>query len=211
MHGEVDHRPGHERIGYVCSTYARSGGAGCERYRAPEEPLLQFVLNGIQASYFNPESQQRLEAEIARQLGERNEEAGRGTGKLASAIAKLERDIDQGAQRILAAPPELVPLLTEKVRAWQEELKRLKAEQAAQAPLKATRLPSVAKAMDQLGNLEEKLKQADPALTRDLIRQAVARVECWFTRRRRGSRDVRTLDRGIIYPKITVSDLGLTS
>lgn len=63
----------------------------------------------------------------------------------------------------------------------------------------------VQKAVQMLARLQEQLHKADPALLRDVLREMVDRIECWFEHVQRGKRSYQTLSQGFIYLRPDIS------
>jgi hypothetical protein len=135
-----------------------------------------------------------LEAELARQV---KEEAERPHGAVSAnglreQIADLDAKLSQGAERLLAAPRDLTATLTAKLREWQSKRDDLAALLAAQdkhqPPDAKQNKANGRQGLAKLQTLQEAFCTADPALQRELIRQAIVRIECSFSRVSLGTR-----------------------
>lgn len=189
---------------YQCAGYSSSGLARCERFRVSEQPVVDCIVRKIREDFLNPDNLRKLEAEIKWQLDGRGKPDPTQAKKVRAQLAKLQHQIDQGAERVLSAPAELVEVLSAKLRGWQEEQRRLKTELDGldKPKAKGKAGPSVDEVIAPLWELEKRLATANPAMVREVIRQTVSRVECHFERRERAGRMVRTLARGLIHLRV---------
>jgi DNA invertase Pin-like site-specific DNA recombinase len=186
---------------YICGAYNSHGTAGCKCNTITEASLLGAVVRRMQQEFLNPESVRRLRQELHRQLAARGDGGASKAGELRKELADLERKIDQGAERLLAAPPDLTPTLTAKLREWQRQRDKLRADLAAAESVKPAADPEaiVAEAVAKLARLGELLGQCDPALLREAIRQMVSKIECRFDHVPYGRRQKSVLVEGRIH------------
>ena len=217
MHGECDRRrPTGPYRRYVCAGHTSSGEAKCFRMRIAEDSLVRCLVRLIRREFLNPENIKKLEAEIERQLQERNKPPSRRTRqRMKRRLASLDDKIERGAEQLLAAPPELTDVLTKKLRDWQDERAKLQLEfdglptgDEQTTPIDRT---TVARTIDKLWTLEEQIRSADRALLGATLQQLVAKIECRFSRQKHGSRTVRRLESGVIYLRPQGQELFPTS
>jgi len=103
--------------------------------------------------------------------------------KLQAKIDRLSKQIDQGAEKLLAAPASLTDILTAKLQGWQNERESLQQQlhaQQAASVVDADVSQGIEDAIAELETLRQRLHETDPGLLRDLLRQFVAKVEVWF-------------------------------
>jgi DNA protecting protein DprA len=190
---------------YICGRYNAFGRAGCTCNTITERQLLNAVVRRIQQDFLAPENLQKLREEMARQLAGRSGADPGQAKRLRAKVAELDRQIGQGAEKLLTAPADLMELLVGKLREWRQQRDQAQAElDAAEAQ---ARRPAPApeatidRALGYLQSLHERLGQADPALLRETVREAVARIECWFTHIPLGKkgRQRSVLERGLIH------------
>jgi DNA invertase Pin-like site-specific DNA recombinase len=209
MHGHVCRKRARGRTfayrRYVCSGYHAKGRAVCQVHALLEEPLAVCLVRLLQRDFINPENLRKLREEIDRQLQRKRKGDPAEARRLQSRIADLGRQIDQGNANLALLPPELMGGVVAKVRGWKDERDHLQAEldalQAGRDPAGADRRQAEA-ALAELSTLEEKLRDADPQRLRDVFRQLVERVECWFERVPWGKRFRHRLSRGVIRVRL---------
>jgi hypothetical protein len=124
--------------------------------------------------------------------------------RLRQGIESLDRKIDQGAERALEAPPEIVPALYRKLEAWRVDRDRLKAELDAltSRQVKPERKDGseIDQAIDALRNLSKAFREADPADTKELLGSLVTRIELYFDHETTsGTRERNVFSHGTIF------------
>jgi DNA invertase Pin-like site-specific DNA recombinase len=186
---------------YICGAYNAHGSAACKCNTIPEHRLLAAVVRRIQDDFLNPDNLEKLRGELRAQLAARGPDNAGRARTMRGQLADLDRKIDQGAERLLAAPADLTEMLTAKLREWQEQRGRLQRELEALERVQPTGDPEalVERAIARLAQLRDWLNQCDPARLREVIRQAVSKVECWFEHAPYGRREKSVLSRGLIH------------
>jgi site-specific DNA recombinase len=215
MHGRTDiNEQGRRYRRLICSRYNDLGRDACQGNRTSEQALVEVVIKKIVEDFLDPRNLTKLRAEVRRQLRERNQPQPAAAKKLRSKLTALGKQIDKGAERLLTAPADLTETLAGKLRGWQQERERLRAELAGleNAPsVQSSGADLGAKAeaaIDQLHGLRERIKTANPEHVREVLRQTVSRVECWFEHVPYGKKGKQQsiLTRGLIHlrPDIAV-------
>jgi len=197
---------------YICGRYNAFGSAGCSCNTIPEQHLLNAVVKRVQQDFLSPDNLTLLRAEMARQI-EAERPAAVPVKRLRARLAELSRQIERGAERMLAAPEDLTDTLAATMRCWQQERDEVQAQlQASEKPCTAAKAEPTKKIIDRaiacLWALRERLNTADPGKAREVVRQSVSRVECWFDHVPYGKTRKRSvLNRGMIHlrPDVLVS------
>lgn len=168
---------------YRCRTYQQTGSTACYSNTIEEAPLVACVVRKIQERCLSKPARDRLRRALEAEQ-DRTRPRPRDLVCLRREIEDLDRKIDQGAERVLEAPPEIVPPLYRKLEGWRAERERLNTELGSltsrQARPDRRDDSEIDQAIEVLQNLSEALRQADPAETRELLRSLVSRVEVHF-------------------------------
>lgn len=135
----------------------------------------------------------------ARRRGRRRRQVN---GRLRRQIESLDQQIDQGAERALSAPENLVGTLYAKIEELQEKRDRLNqrlgASQQPETAPDGQIEEKIQAAEAALRDLAGTLKGANPAEVRELFQRIIVKVEVQFVHERKGSRDVNSPVGGII-------------
>jgi DNA invertase Pin-like site-specific DNA recombinase len=218
--GQRDVRTPTAKKFYECSTYRIKGGSACKRYSIPETVVLRCLVQKLQEHFGSAAAAEELRHEIRRRCQPSSPMCdGADVAKLQARIEELSKQIDTGAENLLAAPASLTAVLTTKLQSWQKERDELQAQlQAHQRPQEAT-VADVDQMVDaiasELQTLQESLNEADHGMLRQVLRQLVSKVEFWFdgTKKERRFRSIPR--RGLIHlrPDLKIFKLvtGVTS
>lgn len=188
---------------YVCSGYHQGGPTVCSRHYVKEEAIVACVLRQIAEKALSPRNQERLRAAMLKQLANKQTASPRNDRELQDRIAKLDREIAQGADRLLKLPEDLHDVLVERLRTWRTERDDLRTRLDAQKPQERTDKRQaeaiIEAAMAKLDGLRERLQEIDPDKLRTTLREVVDRVELFFEQKPYGTRKRSELTRGVIY------------
>lgn len=205
---------------YECSTYRLKGGSACQRYSIPERVVFDCLVEKLQERFLDAQEMEHLRAEIRRQRPASETACdGVDVAKLQAHVARLSKQIDAGAEKLLAAPANLTAILTAKLQDWQTKRDELNAQldayQQPQDVAAAGAEEIVEEAIRELQMLRERLHAADPGQLRDVFRQLVAKVEFWFDATKGAKRFKSVPRHGLIHlrPDLKVFQLvaGVTS
>jgi hypothetical protein len=191
---------------YICGRYNALGTGHCHANTLVEWQLADAVVGRLLADFLDAGNLDKLRSELRRQLEDRDGKPGPAADakRLRKQLAELDAKISQGAERLLTMPPDLTAVVMAKLREWQEERNRvaalLDAQDVRQAVPAAKVEQNVEQTIAKLWTLRERLSEADPAKLKAVIREAVARVECWFEQLPYGTKGrMRSrLSRGVI-------------
>jgi hypothetical protein len=188
---------------YHCRTYHQSGSTSCHRNTIDEGPLVACIVRKIQERYLSESALNRLRNALEA-AQDRTRPRPRDLVRLRQGIESLDRKIDQGAERALEAPPEIVPALYRKLEAWRVDRDRLKTELDAltsrQVRPERKDDSEIDHAIDALRNLSKAFREADPADTRKLLGSLVTRIElCFDHDTTSGGREKNVFSHGTIF------------
>ncbi len=186
--------------GLICKSYMLTGD--CRRYRINQAPLVSTVLRLIERAFSDPARLASLKAEIRRLLAQRSGGDPARRRALERQISELSAKVEQGVENLLTAPADLRELMTAKLRELQErecalrrELAALRRPAASDKELDA----AVDEATGLLSRLQAEVEAADPARVRELLRQVVSRIDCWFDVVPYGKKSFTPLSRGVVH------------
>jgi site-specific DNA recombinase len=186
---------------YRCHMYDEAGTVVCGYNAVAEDWLLDTVIRVIQDEALAPGRLENLRAEIRRQdEAERSADALTGLRKRLTA---LEADIARGNETILLLPPDRVAASVASLRAWEAERDGLRAEIARRQGDGGGALAdldeAVAACEKLLWGLREARAEADDLLLRQVVREAVSRVELRWQRRPYGAKTRYVVTGGVIH------------
>jgi DNA invertase Pin-like site-specific DNA recombinase len=188
---------------YHCRTYHATGSTSCHQNTIGEAPLVACIVRKIQERYLSEPALNRLRKALEA-AQDRTRPRPRDLARLRRKIEDLDRKIDQGAERALEAPLEIVPALYRKLEAWRVERDWLKTELDSLTSRQAT--PDrrdgseIDQAIDTLRDLSKAFREADPADTKELLGSIVTRIELHFRHEATsGGRERNVFSHGMIY------------
>jgi DNA invertase Pin-like site-specific DNA recombinase len=188
---------------YHCRTYHQTGSTSCHRNTIEEAPLVACVVRKIQERYLSEPALNRLRKALEA-AQDRTKPRPKDLVRLRREIEDLDRKIDQGAERVLEAPPEIVPALYHKLESWRSDRDRLRTDLEAltcrQARPERKDGSEIDQAISALQNLSQAFKEADPADCRELLSSIVTRIELHFHHEpTSGGRERSVFSHGMIY------------
>jgi site-specific DNA recombinase len=187
-----------ERI-YSCGNYIRYGKARCNLHTTREAPLVQLLLRKLQQLFLDPDNLGRLRREIAEQ-----ESALKGAdnlGRLRQNITRLEDKFRRGQDRLLEVSRKAVADAEAALERLRGDLAEAKAElrRAEAATPTADLEKRITAAETLLWGLADALRADDWPLVREVLREAIVRVELFWTHRKHAKITRSKLERGVIY------------
>jgi len=205
---------GELRYRYGCRISCNQGPSVCYANTISEEAIVDVVLRKMQAEVFSETAIDRLLLAYRKRLTARRKivPADDG-GKLRKQVGDLDRQIDQGLDRLLVVPEKLVGTLSAKLDKLKAERDRLKAQlNAAGQPETgsvATDDAKVEEAARVLRDLREAFSDAKPEEIRDLISPLVSKIELRYSHTRNGKRQRHVCEGGTIFVRPTDPGLSL--
>jgi DNA invertase Pin-like site-specific DNA recombinase len=184
----------------ICASYQNHGL--CGPHRITQAPLLAVIVRKIQERFTDPEALSALWEEMGRQLLTRQGNIPQRRAAAERQFADLAKRIERGAENLLAAPPDLREALTVALRKLQTKRAGLQREMAelSRPPLTEADLAArIDQAAGRLADLDKVIHGAPPARVREVMREAVSRVECWFDRVPFGNKLRSVITRGVIH------------
>jgi chromosome segregation ATPase len=165
--------------------------------------ILDTVVRKLQEKLLSETAIERLLAAYRRKLEARRAVVPTNDGRLRKRVEDLDRQIDQGAERVLSAPETLVGTLYAKIDRLRIERDRLQAQlDTAGRPVTGSVSQDDRKVEDAtkvLRDLREAFKDADPLGVREHLRYLVSKVELQFSHRQAGKRMKNELQGGGIF------------
>lgn len=168
---------------YICGKYNSFGKAGCACNTITERQLTNAVLQRVQQDFLNPANLKLLEKELRRKLAARRRVDPARSKLLQARVAELGKQLEQGSKNLALVPPDLMDGVVKQMYAWRDERDRLQAELFADGTNGATEADDAAKVelcIKTLWTLHEQWQADQPSRFRQVVEQAVARIECWF-------------------------------
>jgi hypothetical protein len=187
------------RKSYRCRMYDASGQAVCGYNRVAEDWLLDRVLRVLEEEMLAPERLQALRDEIRRQ--DDAERAPASVDPLRKRLVDLEAHIAQGRRNLAILPEDQVPHVVAVVRGMEEERDKIKAELARReggGNLEGLN-DAIATCEALLWRLREAVKESDPLLLREVVCEAIARIELAWERKPYGKRTGYVISGGVIH------------
>jgi len=206
---------GERRYRYGCRVFSDKGPSACAYAGTiQEDVVVDVVLRKLQAEVFSDTAIERLLVAYRKRLAERRRIVPADDSKLRRRIEDLDRQIDQGLDRVLSAPETIVGALYVKIEKLREERDRLKAQLKApgQAETDATARDDakVEEAARVLRGMREAFADAKRAEIRDLLSPLVSKIELHHSHSTvpNGKRQRHTCEGGTIFVRPT--DPGLS-
>ena len=197
---------------YTCSGYQQKGKNFCSFNNVVEGSLVEAIVRLIEQRYLSDAALGRLRQTIHK-LQAAQAKPDLDAGIIRQQIKKLDKQIGVGTERVFSAPENLIGSIYAKLDQLKAERDRLQAQLESQAkPGKVSSFDleqKVEAAIEALKDLRQAIRDADPADTRELLRQIVSRIELSFDKHQAGKYTKSTFREGIIYvrPEKVCSDL----
>jgi DNA invertase Pin-like site-specific DNA recombinase len=188
------------RPAYRCHKYDSAGEVICDYNAVAEDWLFETVIRVIEQETLAPARLEKLRAEVRRQ-----DEAERSPDALAGLrrrLAALEAKIVHGNEILLTLPSDRVEASVSTLRAWEAERDGLRVEIArrqGEGGALADLDEAVAACEAMLWKLRETRAGEDDLLLREVIREAISRIELRWERRPYGSRTRYVVTGGVIH------------
>jgi DNA invertase Pin-like site-specific DNA recombinase len=193
---------------YRCHKYDGAGNVVCGFNSVREDWLLARILRVLEEEVLAPDRLKRLREEIRRQ--NEAEAAPAALDPMRKRLADLEASISKGNENLALLPPDRLPGVVAKVREWEQEAERLRAELLRRKG--GEKLVSLEEAVAEcealLWRLREAIAAEDALALREVLRASVVRVQLTWDRRPYGRRTRYILRGGVIHlrPQIGVEE-----
>jgi len=178
-----------------------------------EAPLLDVVVRKLQEKVLSEEAIQRLVGLYRKRLAARRKAVPVDDGRLHKQIEALNKQIDQGAERVFSAPAGIVGTLyakLDRLRAERDRLQgQLNAAGQAETGSNAADDGKVEEAVRVLRDLREAFQDAEPAEVRELLAPLVAKIELHFDHERHGKLERNPFKHGTIFVRPTEPQLSM--
>jgi hypothetical protein len=163
---------------YRCRQYQQTGHATCYCNTIKEAPLVNCIVRKIQERYLSDSGLTRLRTALEEEQRRRRPRP-QDDSDLRRQIGRLDRKLEQGAERVLDAPTEIVPTLYRKIEQLKSERDGLEfrlrdlTSQKTRSP--ADDKAEIERAISALKDLGEALTRANPAETKELLSSIVTK------------------------------------
>jgi DNA invertase Pin-like site-specific DNA recombinase len=191
---------------YRCNKYDPSGNVVCDYNAVYESWLYDQVIDVIQQETLAPERIKALRDEARRQDDE--ERSADAVTILRKRLGEIEARIARGNETLLMLPPDRVAASIGTLRGWENERDQLRVEIARRQGEGGalTELDDAIQACEEmLWKLREAKEAEDDLLMRQIIREAVSRIELRWERRPYGTKTRFVVTGGVIhlYPQLS--------
>jgi DNA invertase Pin-like site-specific DNA recombinase len=206
MHGENQTRTKggtYKYRRYICGAYNNNGKTACKCNTLLERTLLGVVVRKVCAWFRDGDNLKELRAEVRKALEAEHQPSN--VNGLRRRLAELEKQISAGAERLLLVPEHAVPVVAQKLKEFQEERDKIKAELAKPAKPAPNLDADVGKAVEALGELADTIDQDDKAerlLLKEVLGELIERVDCNFRHVPYGKRQKSLIASGVITVKL---------
>ena len=198
---------------YRCQTFHVHGRSACHCNGVGEAALLDVVLRKIQVEVFSDKAIDRLLVAYRKRLAARQQTLPADDSKVRRRIEDLDRQIDQGLDRVLRAPESLVGTLYGKIDKLRQERERLQADLSAigqsETGVAVLDDAKVDEAARILRDIREAFSDAKPEEIRDLISPLVSKIELHYRHVPNGKKERNFLQGGTIFVRPTDPALSL--
>ncbi|NLX95979.1 MAG: recombinase family protein [Rhodopirellula sp.] len=193
-----------KQLVYRCHTYQDGGKSACFRNQIPEDRLIAAVARKLHQEYWGENAIERQRKAIRkRQAAEKRRSKPLDETRVRSRIEALDRQIDQGTERVFSAPEGLVARLYAKLDELRTERDQLRSQLDAtgrdENGSNGRQEKEVDEAVEALRDLRRALEEADPEDRRDLLRQIISRIELHFSHEDVGGKTKNTFTHGTIF------------
>lgn len=191
----------YEYFRYHCSTYHTQGKARCSHNTIDEAPLTEFLVDLLRQSILGSDNKAEFRKVVRARIKARAAKGSAGdAAALKRRLAELDREIEQGAKRILKAPDSIVDVLSEELAKTRKERDRIASEltQAAEQSKPLDVDAEVEATLRAAWTLGAELDKADPARLREMFRRMVESIDCYFEQEPRSTRTVSRFSKAII-------------
>ena len=184
---------------YRCRQYHATGTATCYCNTIPEAPLVSVIVRKIQEKYLSDSALARLRKALEKEQA-RTKPKPRDLARLRREIQALDQKIDQGANRVLDAPSDIVPTLYRKIEELRSDRERIKTEMDALTRHETRSNCKDGSEIDALKSLGEALTRAKPEESKELLASIVTKIELRYNHEKtENGRYKNTFRDGTIY------------
>lgn len=192
---------------YICSAY-NSARKECPRRTVREIPLLREIVRQIRVEfidkYFGASEIAVLRETMREMLIGNQEEAEQSKKDSRQRLAKLEGELEQAINAMVATSEDLRPLVEKRVREIQDQIDKLNDSLNATSEPANEQIARAEKRIDSvigwLAKLEETVDtDFDPVAMGEMLRQFIERVEVQVERTPQGKRTINRFAGGKIF------------
>jgi site-specific DNA recombinase len=176
---------------YMCGGYNNGGGASCHYNAVEADPLAAALLGKLKAAWGEETNIDAILAEVERQDREQAGQGHRKADTIKRRLRQLDADLAEGIGRLRSIDRALLDGYQQGLKSLQAERDQLAAElrRAEAQPDRAADLRGkVAAALDVFRRLDAATAAGEPDLLREVLAEAVTKVEVWFSHEPYGKR-----------------------
>lgn len=183
---------------YVCSSYHTKGHHVCGHHTVDQAALLSLLLGKLRQAVLVG-GREGLRDQVLTVMRKRQKGTTGEADALRSRLADLDKQLAQGAKRLIAAPDDIADLLGAELSKLRKERDRLADRLTEARPIRRDDLEAQADALvDRLWTLTQELGEAPPPRLREIVRRMVSRIDLRFRQEKWGRKTVSRFDAGEI-------------
>lgn len=187
---------------YLCSNYMSRGRGECSYNHVLEPDILDKVALAIQRHFSDPALVAELREAIREQQQAKQREADHRGPTLRQRLTELSRLIDDGTEKLVKLPADLVEDVIVKIREWKgqrDQVRRQLRQIEATADTSAEDVRRTDRALARLKSLQKIVRGADVRDVREMMQGLIERVDLRFSQEDRGQRRFTRCEGGTIY------------
>ena len=193
---------------YMCGGYNTCGSAACHYNAVEADPLADAILSKLAVTWGEGTNIDAIMAEIDRQDAAEAGEGGRKVETLKRRLRQLDADLAEGIARLRSIDRSLLEDYQQGVKALRAERDKVDAElrRAGSEPTRAAdQRQQVEGAVDVLRRLDVASAADEPDLLRDVLAEAVTKIEVWFCHEPRGKQIRCKFARALVWVREDVA------
>lgn len=166
---------------YTCYGYMQRGKNFCDRHTLRQEGILTEIADALREKYFNSVTLKRLADAMRRQFSKLNVKAD--SERLRIELSAVEGKLTKAKKRLVEVDADMQDVVQEQIRELRANADRLTGQLKNAAGPRELREEAidakVAAALEWFARFDDAVQRQDKAVTRQLIRDMVVKVEVW--------------------------------
>jgi DNA invertase Pin-like site-specific DNA recombinase len=187
---------------YMCSGYDTCGAVVCHYNAVDADALADALLAKLRAAWGDGANVEAILAEVERQDAAEAQTGGHQVESLRRRLRQLDADLAEGVARLVTIDRSLLDGFQQNLKALQAERDQLAKELARTeaGPTRGAELREKAEAaLDVLRRLDLAAAAEEPDLLREVLGEAVAKVELWYSHETQGKRTRCRFSRALVW------------
>jgi site-specific DNA recombinase len=187
---------------YFCGGYNHHGAGPCHHNAVDADALAEAVLDKLRAVWNLPVNVEAILAEVERQDAEEAREGGHKAESIRRRLRQLDHDLAEGIARLRSIDLTLLDGFQQGLKDLQverdqleRELRLVESEPTRTADLRR----QVEKAQQVLTRLSLAAAAAEPDLLREVLSEAIARIEVWFAHKQHSKQVRCTFAKALVW------------